>query len=322
MQMVSWLAFEPAAEADRIVECIRRLVCLELRRRGAVVGVSGGIDSAVVASLCARALGEERVMALLMPEADSSADSLRLGRQVAQTLGIQHEVEDITPVLRAARCYERRDQAIRRVVPDLGPGDRYKIVLPDVVSADSYSLFSAVVCSPEGLERRARLDAEAYLGVVAATNFKQRVRAMLEYYHADRLQYAVAGTPNLLEYELGFFVKGGDGAADLKPIAHLYKSQVYQLGEYLRVPREILERRPTTDTYALEQTQEEFYFSLPLAKMDICVYGYLNDVKPTDLMAATELDARQIQRVYSLIEARRRQARYLHAPPLTIATRR
>ena len=277
------LRVDPARETERIVTSIRDTVLTQLKRKGAVVAVSGGIDSSVVAFLCARALGRDRVLALFMPETDSSPESLRLGRKVTESLDVRSVVEDITPILRGARCYERRDEAVRKVIPEYGEGYRCKIVLPDLVDADRYALFSVVVQSPNGETKKVRLSAAAYLGIVAATNFKQRTRKMIEYYYADLLQYAVAGTPNRLEYDQGFFVKNGDGAADLKPIAHLYKSQVYQLAAYLGVPEEIQLRPPTTDTYSLEQTEEEFYFSIPLGKMDLCLYGKNHGISAEDL---------------------------------------
>ena len=112
------LKIDAASEAERIAASIRELVFKKLRRKGAVVGVSGGIDSAVVAFLCARALGPERVLVLFTPEADSSPDSLRLGKLVAESLHAPSQLEDITPILQAAGCYERRDAAIRQVVPE------------------------------------------------------------------------------------------------------------------------------------------------------------------------------------------------------------
>jgi NAD+ synthase len=243
---------------------------------------------------------------------------LRLGRELAGWLAIDTALEDITGVLEAAGCYRRRDEAVRLVIPEYGEGWRCKIVLPDQLSGSAYPIFSVVARSPQGTETVRRLTAEAYKGVVAATSFKQRARKMIEYYHADRLGYAVVGTPNRLEYDQGFFVKNGDGAADLKPLAHLYKTQVYQLARHLGVPREIQERRPTTDTYSLEQSQDEFYFALPYREMDLCLYGADHGVAPAEVADATGLEVEQVEQAYRLIGSRRAATRYLHLAPLLV----
>jgi NAD+ synthase len=315
------LGARAAGEIDRIGAWLRETVLGTLRRKGVVVGLSGGIDSSVVASLCVRALGADRVLGLFMNEGESADDTSRLARLVASHLGVATVDEDLTPLLTAAGCYARRDEAIRSVIPRYAPGWKCKIVLPSVVDSDRYRIFSVVVRSPEpdGEELSARLPPAAYLQVVAATSFKQRSRKMLEYYHADRLLYAVAGTPNLLEYDQGFFVKNGDGAADVKPIAHLYKTQVYELAAALGVPDEIRARPPTTDTYSLPQSQEEFYFSLPYAAMDVCLYARDHGVGADECAAALDLTAEQVARVYKDIDGKRAAARYLHAPPLTLA---
>ncbi len=312
------LQLDARAETERIAAQIREQVFVGLKRKGAVVGVSGGIDSTVVAYLCALALGKERVVALFTPEADSSPDSLRFGRMVADNLGVRSFVEDIGPILKGAQCYERRDAAIRKVIPEYGEGYKCKIVLPNLVDVNRYAIFSIVVQPPMGPTKKVRLSLDSYLGIVAATNCKQRARKMMEYYYADLYQYAVAGTPNRLEYDQGFFVKNGDGAADFKPIAHLYKTQVYQLAAYLGVPEEILRRPSTTDTYPLEQTQEEFYFALPFAKMDLCLYGKNNNIPAAELAMIAGMDEAQVQRAYAMIESKRAVARYLRAAPLLV----
>jgi len=307
------LHIDAALETERIVSSIQETVLRVLKRRGVVLGVSGGIDSAVVASLCTRALGEDRVLLLLMPESDSSKESLSLGEQLATCLKTRSLVEDITPTLVAAGCYERRDAAIRQVFPEYGKDYKSKLVLPNLLDTDHIPVFSVVIQPPGAEPRKVRLSASAYLGIVAATNFKQRVRKMMEYYYADLMNYAVAGTPNRLEYDQGFFVKLGDGAADLKPIAHLYKSQVYELAAYLGVPREIQNRPSTTDTYSLEQTQEEFFFSLPLRVLDLCLYGKNNAIPPNELAPIAGISSEQVERAYRMIESKRKATHYLHA---------
>jgi NAD+ synthase len=302
-----------------VTESLRQVVRHTLRRQGAVLGVSGGIDSSVTAALCAHALGSDRTLALLMPEADSDEETLHLSRLVADAFGIEAVVEDITPILQATRCYERRAEAVRAVVPEFGDDWKFKIALPSVLATDGYRLFSLVVQSPDGETTKVRLPAAQYLTIVAATNFKQRTRKMLEYFHADRLNYAVVGTPNRLEYDQGFFVKLGDGAADVKPIAHLYKTQVYKLAEYLGVPEQIRSRPPTTDTYSLAQTQDEFYFSLPLDKMDLCLYARDHGISPERVADAVDLSPRDVSRVFHDIEQKRRTTRYLHLPPQLVS---
>ncbi|HLP17702.1 MAG TPA: NAD(+) synthase [Bacteroidota bacterium] len=312
------LMVDAEREIEKIAQTIRTTVRQTVRRRGAVVGVSGGIDSAVCAALCVRAFGSAHVLALLMPERDSSETSRRLGRQLAERFQIPCVEEDITPVLEGAGCYRRQLEAIRHLFPQYGEGWKNKIVLPSILDGDRLNVSRLTVQTPQGEYCTERLSMEDYLQLVAATNFKQRIRAMMEYYHADRLNYAVCGTPNRLEYDQGFFVKGGDGLADFKPIAHLYKTQVYQLARALGVPDEIVSRTPTTDTYSLEQTQEEFYFALPYDKMDLCLYSYNNNITPDDAAAELGLRPEQVERIYKDIESKRRATLSLHLPALTM----
>ncbi len=312
------LTIDAAAVAADVERAIKEQVMGTSRRRGAVLGVSGGIDSSVVATLCARALGPAKVVALLMPERDSSDDALRLGRLLCEQLGIEHVVEDIAPALAALGCYARQAEAIRQIFPDYGEGWRCKVTLPSILDSDRLNVSMLTVESPQGEVKTSRMTSAAYLQLIAATNFKQRVRKMMEYYHADRLNYAVAGTPNRLEYDQGFFVKQGDGAADLKPIAHLYKTQVYALAAYLGVPAEIQGRPPTTDTFSMPQSQEEFYFSLPYDRMDLCLWAKNHGVSAADAAPSLSLTEAQVERVYKDIDAKRRATRYLHAKPLLV----
>ncbi len=313
------LKLDLEATALRLSSRLADAVVKRLKRRGVVVAVSGGIDSAVVAALAARALGPKRVFGLLLPEKDSSSASTVYGRKLCEKLGIAHELVDIAPILEAAGCYRLREEAVRSVDPDFRPGMPWKIVMHgNRLESDALNVFYVVVRRPDGGEHRARLSPKAYLQIVAATNFKQRTRKMLEYYHADRLVYAVSGTPNRLEYDQGFFVKLGDGAADVKPIASLYKTQVYALARHLGVIEEILQREPTTDTYSLEQSQEDFYFSVHYSKLDQILWAKNHGVAAAEVGKALGYSEAQVARVYADIDQKRGTTAYLHAAPLLL----
>jgi NAD+ synthase len=309
------LRIDAAAEVGRITQWMREQVLGRFKRKGVVVGLSGGVDSSVVAGLAVRAFGSEKVCALFMPERASSSDSLMLGKLVAERLGIRGETVELASALEGLGCYRAQDEAVRSVFPNYRADWKFKLVLPSILGSDRLNVFHLTVQKSDGTQATERLPLEAYLKLVAATNYKQRARKMTEYFHADRLHFAVAGTPNKLEYDQGFFVKQGDGAADIKPIAHLYKTQVYALARELHVPEEITTRPPTTDTYSMPQTQEEFYFALPYDLMDLCLHALEQKVPAAECAAAVGLKPEQVERVYKDIESKRRFAAYLHAGP-------
>jgi NAD+ synthase len=305
------------AVVDKVCARMREILKDDLNRRGLVIAMSGGIDSSVSAALSVKALGSERVYGLMLPERDSSGFSTARGRQLAEHLGIKYEVFDIAPALEAIGCYQWRDEAIRRVFPQYGEGWKNKIIISGGLEG-RINHFQLVVQTPSGEVKQERLGLREYLQIVAATNHKQRLRKTVEYFHADRLNYAVVGTPNRLEYDQGFFVKNGDGSADVKPTAHLFKSQVYALARHLKLPPEICNATPTTDTYSLAQGQDEFYFALPYQQMDIALYALNHGYSAEELAPAIGISAVQAANVYKDIEAKRRATRYMHLAPQLI----
>lgn len=304
-------------EVERITQKLREILSKKLHRRGFVIAMSGGIDSSVCAALAVKALGKKKVFGLLMPEKDSSSSSGSLGSLLAKHLDIEYTVNDIAPTLEAIGCYQWRDDAIRQVFPNYTNKWKNKIVIVGGLNGQ-INHYNLVVEDPSGERFEEMLPLKAYLTIVAATNHKQRIRKALEYFHADRLNYAVIGTPNRLEYDQGFFVKNGDGAADIKPISHLYKSQVYAMAKHLRLPDEICNTTPTTDTYSLEQGQDEFYFALPFAKMDIALW-YINHGKTSnELSERLGISNEQANFIYKDILAKRKTTQYLHLEPQLI----
>lgn len=308
-------------DCDRVIEDIcsrlREILSKDVSRRGFVVAMSGGIDSSVSSALCVRAIGPQRVYGLMLPERDSSGASTARGRLLAEHLKIKYEVFDIASTLEAIGCYRWRDDAIRVVFPEYSDGWKNKIVISGGLEG-RVNHFQLVVQSPDGKTRQERLGLKEYLQIVAATNFKQRIRKTVEYFHADRLNYAVIGTPNRLEYDQGFFVKNGDGSADVKPIAHLYKTQVYALARHMKLPEEICAAIPTTDTYSLAQGQDEFYFALPYREMDLALYALNHGYAPADLARTIGITEAQANNVFADIIAKRRATRYMHLKPVLV----
>jgi NAD+ synthase len=314
------LKLDPEKEVNRIVRKLRNDIFETLRRKGAVLGVSGGVDSAVVLALAVRAMDKDRLIALLLPEKESNTDSTRLGSDVCRQFAVTPFVEDVTGPLIGFGCYCRRDEAVQSVFPEYDSSYKLKISLPSsLLDQDTLNIFSATIVSPDGEEKTKRLRPEQLRQIVAASNFKQRSRAALLYYHAELHDFAVIGTPQRNEHDQGFFVKHGDGAMDVKPIGHLYKTQVYQLAEYLNVPEEIRTRPPTSDTYSAGSTQEEFFFRLPFEIMDLIWFGLDNDIPAVEVAREMNLTVEQVERVYADILRKRRTTEYLRTPPLGLA---
>jgi len=314
------LEIDVAQETDRLVAALQTHVHQTLHKQGAVVGISGGIDSSVVLALCARALGPEHVFGVLLPEGESSPDSARLAHLLADQYGVATETEDITAALNGFGCYARRDEAIKRLFPDFGANWKAKIVLAgNLLEQATLNVFKLAVTDPAGQEYSKRLPMREFAQIVAASNFKQRARMSMLYYHAERRNYAVIGTANKNEFGLGFFVKYGDGGNDLQLIAHLFKTQVYQLAKYLNVPEEIQARTPTTDTYPGGSTQEEFFYRVPFAILDTVWLGYERGLSHADIAQGLDLAVDQVDRIIADIISKQRATAYLRQAPIELA---
>jgi NAD+ synthase len=307
-----------SAEVDRITSKLSFDLQNVLKRKGAVVGISGGIDSSVTLALAVKAFGAEKVIGILLPEKDSSSESKTLALGLAEQYKIHTIEEDITEALNGFGCYTRRDEAVKTVFPEYD-AEFYKMKISinqEQIRHNLPPLFSLTIVDVSGKSFSKIIPVKAYLQIVAASNFKQRCRMSMLYYHAERLHYAVIGTPNKHEVDQGFFVKHGDGGADILPLAHLYKTQVYQLAEFLDVPKEIIKRTPTSDTYSAEQTQQEFFFQLPFLEMDLIWYGYENGYDAENVGIALGKSKDEIQSIFNNFIRKQKTTEYLRMPAI------
>lgn len=314
------LVIDAAKVTEDLCQTILRQIRVTLKKGGAVIGVSGGIDSSVTAALCARALGPDKALGIMMPEKDSSGESKILAELLARKFGFETIVEKITGGLEGMGCYPRRDEAMRQIFPEYDPArHKSKITIPtNILEKETFNFFTLVIEDDKGQTKSKRMPLSAYLQVVAASNLKQRLRMATLYYHAEKRNWAVVGTGNKDEHDQGFFVKYGDGGADLKPIAHLFKIQVFQLAEYLGVPKEIIGRTPTTDTYSADVTQEEFFFGLDFYRMDMLWFALENKVPSAEAAKVLNLTVEQVERGYANIERKIKATEYLRMAPLEI----
>ena len=301
-----------------IAQKLKEHILTVLKRKGAIVGISGGIDSSVTLALAVKALGPDNVLGILLPEKDSSKESKELALQLSKQLHVKTIEENITPALEGFGCYRRRDEAVAAIFPEYNSVDyTMKIgVNPKSISRNLPPVFSLTIVDKNGETKSKLLPPKEYLQIVAASNFKQRCRMSMLYYHAERLYYAVIGTPNKHEVEQGFFVKHGDGGVDVMPISNLYKTQVYQIAEFLDIPKEIIQRTPTSDTYSAEQTQEEFFFQLPFKEMDLFWYGYENGYSPEEVSQVMGKTAEEVKAIYNNFARKQKTTEYLRMAPI------
>jgi len=306
-------------ETDRIYDFIRRQL-VRLKRDGAVIGLSGGIDSALSAALCVKALGKDKVFGLMLPDKESSAQSEEFALKHARQLGIRAETVPITPMLEAFGTYEKRDSIAKSVFPEFTKDYKLKITLPsDILNKESFNFFTLTIVDPQGQTKTARLNNSQAKGIIAATCTKHRNRMLVQYYYAEKMNYFVCGTTNKSEALQGLFVKYGDGGVDIEPIAHLYKNQVFQLAEHLGVIKEIINRPPCPDTYSAPVTDEEWYFRMPYKMLDLLLYAWKNKVDASIVCKVMELTADQVTRVFKDFEHKYKATRHLNELPPTPA---
>lgn len=307
------LDINPEKECKRICEFIKEQVFTHFRREGAVVGISGGIDSALTATLSVRALGKDKVLGVFLPERESNPISLTYGELLAKKLGIRTEKVDLTQALESLGCYRKRDEIIKKIYPAYDSSYKIKIGLPqDLLERDRINYFSLKMISPKGEEKSFRLSKEGLLGIVAATDMKQRSRMIQLYYYAEKYNYMVIGTTNLSEYAQGFYVKFGDGGVDLEPIAHLYKTQVYQLAKFLDIPEKIIKREPSPDTFSAVVSDQEFFFCMPYDLLDLLLYAQENKVSISKVSQVLNLSEEQITRAYRDFDQKRKASAHLN----------
>ena len=309
------LKLVPDEEVERICNFIQNQT-FAMKRKGAVIGLSGGVDSSLAACLTVKALGKDRVFGLILPEKESNPSSKELASHLAKELEIAFEIIDITSVLDAFGTYGKRDELVKKVFPDYGNGYTLKLTLPpDLLDRDALNFFTLTIENEKGQTSSVRLKKDVLNGIIAATDTKQRIRMIHLYYYAEKMNYLVCGTTNKTETIQGFFVKYGDGGVDIEPIAHLFKTQVYQLASYLDVPEAIIKRPPSPDTFSFFVSDEDFFFRIPYNTLDALLYSWINKVPVEEICHELNLSEDQVLRAFRDFRAKHKASQHLRELP-------
>ncbi|MCK4538377.1 MAG: NAD(+) synthase [Candidatus Krumholzibacteria bacterium] len=310
------LDFDVESITGQIVDFIRDQVQNNFHRKGIIIGLSGGIDSAVCAALSVKALGKDRVFGVLLPERDSSPVSREYGRKCAESLNIRYHEVEISPMLDVFGVYAKRDSVVEKYFPDYDGDQKFRLTLPqDLLDRDRISTYHLDIETEEGKIETKRLAHKDYLKMMAANDIKQRVRMTQLYYEAEKRHYIVCGTTNLPEMIQGFFVKFGDGGVDIEPLTDLYKAQVFALGRHLGVPQEVLDRTPSPDTYSLPVSDKDFYFCMPYDMLDMVMYAMLNNVPVEKTAEVLGMTTEQVERAWKDIERKKNATATLRQLP-------
>ena len=281
---------------------IHEQVNSNFRKRGVVIGISGGIDSAVAVKLCCGAVGKENVLGIILPEKESNPQSQEFAKKYCEKLGIKYEIEDITSILDSSEIYQIREKIVKKYFPDYNQSCKYRIVFSENFDSDGLSIPYLEVNDGNNQIHKIKLSLNDYFTITAATNIKHRIRMTRLYFHAEKNNFLVCGTTNKAEFQQGYFVKYGDGGVDIEPLANLYKTQIYQLGTYLDIPNEIIERKASPDTWSFDVSDEEFFYSLPYEIVDLMLFAKEKSVTLSDICSTLDLKEEKVKRILNSIE--------------------
>lgn len=293
------LKIDPAEQLEKLSKFIVQQLTVAFRRKGIIVGMSGGVDSSCMAAIAVHAIGKAKVMGLVLPEVETNPVSSEYAIKHAKALGIEHREIDITSTVNSVVPYQWRDTFIQGLVPEYKPGYKYNISLPtDLLDRDTFSFYSLQVQMPDGQIKRKRLNLDEFHTITSFANIKIRARMLHLYAEAERRNLLVAGTTNRTEFLLGDFCKYGDGGTDIEPLTYLYKNQIYQIADHLGVIPEIIHRTPSPDTFSLPVSDQEFFFRIPFETLDHLLYAWEHEVPTSEAARVLDISEEGVKRAY------------------------
>jgi NAD+ synthase len=299
---------------DSICDFIKNEISNKFQRRGAVVGLSGGIDSAVTTALCVRAMGHEKVLGLIMPEKESEPESQILAKQFANKYNIKTETIDISSILDSFGVYENKEKIVKEKFPNFNKNCKYRLVVPPKFE-NTVGIPYLDILDDKNKQHKLKISSFDFLALTAATSIKHRVRMTMLYYYGEKNNFTVMGTTNKSEYLQGYFVKYGDGGSDIEPIVNLYKSQIYQLGQFLDIPKEILTKDASPDVWSFTTNDEEFFYSVPYDTVDLILYARENDLPIKEIQKLSNLSTENIENLLRFQNQKQNKSQHMREIP-------
>jgi len=285
-------------EIEKTINSIENFVKDEIskkfQKQGAIIGISGGIDSAVMAAICAKSIGSEQILGLIMPEKESDSTSQIFAKRLAEKFQIETKVIDITSILESFEVYKIKEQIVKEKFPDFNNNCKYRVAVPSKFSS-SIGIPFLEILDNENKKHQFKISLSEFLTLTAASSIKHRVRMTMLYYYAEKNNFCVVGTTNKSEFLQGYFVKYGDGGTDIEPLTNLYKSQIYQIGQFLEIPHEILNNDPSPDIWSFSTSDEEFFYSVPYHIVDLILYARENNISKSEIQKISNLSLEQIE---------------------------
>ena len=293
---------------------LKEEILREFQKKGAVVGISGGIDSAVIASICARSINSNQVLGLIMPEKESDPTSQILAKKIANQLGIETKIIDITSILESFGVYDNKEKIIKEKFSNFNNNCKYSVRVPSKFG-NSVGIPFLEILDDKNEKHQIKISTSEFLTLTASSSIKHRVRMTLLYYYAEKNNFCVVGTTNKSEFLQGYFVKYGDGGTDIEPISNLYKSQIYQIGEFLKIPKEILEKDASPDIWSLKTSDEEFFYSVPYNVVDLILYARENKMTESEIEKVSDLPSEQIRRLIQFQNQKQVKSQHMREIP-------
>ena len=300
-------------DVDDLCNFLQDEISIKSQKSGAIVGLSGGIDSTVTMALCAKALGSDKTLGLTMFEKESNSSNKDLISHIAQNYDIKIENIDITPILDSFGVYSYRENIVKEKFPDFNSNCKYRVVVPP--NFNSVGIPYLEILDEENQNHKIKISSSDFLTLTSATSIKHRVRMILLYFHAEKNNLSVVGTTNKSEYLQGYFVKYGDGGSDIEPLVNLYKSQIYQIGNFLNVPEEILNNDASPDVWSYSTTDEEFFYTVPYEIVDLILYAREKKLSIMEIKKLSNLPEEKIQNLLRFQDIKQRKSQHMRDLP-------